>query len=307
MSGVDLVRFDRPLMDGIVPAETAIAAVQAHPGFDAAGFRLAAGVIASNRGNRLVNAVMTDRVRLLIAIWALYFHFSARRGDPLSGLTIARLRRACTEHKLCSGGRVEAMIVLMRFFGHLAAARHEEDQRLHRLTPTERLLEWNRARLSFTFEAMAKVLPEGAEALARMQSPGFIESVSCQIGRIHLAGFQVVDHIPQMRLFIERNAGFQTLISLCAAAPSGRFPPTEPIHFSLSQLARSFGVSRAHLRALLRDAETSGLVERSGPDTLRILPPLAAAQRRLAALYLVYIAHCVRAALAEHASRSDVA
>jgi hypothetical protein len=307
MSGADLVRFDRPLMDGIVPAEAAIAAVQAHPGFDAAGFRLAAGVVANNRSNRLVNAVMTDRVRMLIAMWALHFHFSARPGDPLSGLTAARLRRACVERKLCSGGRVEAMIMLMRLFGHLAAAPHEEDRRLHRLTPTERLLDWNGGRLAFTFEAMAKVMPEGTEALARMQSSGFIESVTCQIGRSHLAGFHLADHVPEMRLFIERNAGFQSLTSLCTAVESSRFPPAGLIPFSISRLARNFGVSRAHLRGLLRDAETAGLLERSEPDGLRILPRLDTALRRVIALYLVQNAHCVRLAIAESEQRSHVA
>jgi AraC-like DNA-binding protein len=291
--------FAGPLIEGTVPSETALAAVEAHPGFDQAAASVAAGSVAGYRGNRLVNAVMTDRARLLMAMWILYFHFSSRRGDPSSGLTLARVRRACTDLDVCSRQRVEAMIVLMRFFGHLAVAPHPEDRLLHRLVPTDRLLEWNRWRLANSFEALAKVMPEGLEALSRLETPGFIESVSCHLGRIHLAGFRIIDHAPDMRLFFERNAGLVTLMSMCLSAESERFPPTVPIHYSLSALARSFGVSRTHLRRMFDDAQKLELLERSGPDALRILPRLEAGLRRGYALYLLYHAHCVRAALAD--------
>jgi hypothetical protein len=287
------------LMEGTVPSEPALAAVQAHPGFDEAAFLGAGGVVAAYRGNRLLNAVLNDRARLLMAIWSLHFHFSSRPGDPHSGLTVARLRRACTDLNLCSGGRAEATIVLMRFFGHLAAATDPEDRQLRRLVPTERLLEWNRWRMANTFGAMAKVMPEGAEALSRMQTPGFVESVICHVGRIHLAGFQIVDHVPDMRLFFERNAGLVTLMSLSIAVKSDHFPPGVPIPVSLSALARSFGVSRTHLRRMIDDAQRLDFVERIEPHALRILPRLAAGMRRATALFLLLYGHCVRAALAD--------
>jgi hypothetical protein len=297
------------LMDGLVPSESALAAIQSHPRFERALRIFGAGTVTHYKGNRLVHALMSDRARMLTASFVLHFHFESRPGDPLSGLTIARMRRVCSQLKICSPGRVEAMMMLMRFFGHLESAPDLEDRRLRRLTPTEHFLDWNRKRLAYMFEAIAEFMPEGAEAIARSSCPDFIASVTSHIARAHLAGFFYVDHTPDLRLFFERSAGLVVLSSLCMSAPpEAVFPPRAPIRVSLSELSRSFGVSRAHVRRLIQDAAQQGLMERSADgETIRILPRLDAAMRRATAMSFLYHADCVRLALADIAGKSAVA
>src|ERR1044072_1671328 len=78
----------------------ALAALQAHPRFNAA-FRIAiTGFVELWQRNRLLNTVRNDRGRLLISLYAVYFHLQSRPNDP--GLTVSRMTTLCSEQKFCS-------------------------------------------------------------------------------------------------------------------------------------------------------------------------------------------------------------
>jgi hypothetical protein len=299
-----------PLFEGRVPSVEALRAIEAHPHLPAALRAMASGGVAIYRGNRIVNILINDRARFLIGVFAIHLHHVSRPGDPRSGATLGRIRTLCVEQKVCSGGRAEAMLVLMRMFGYLASAPSEADRRLHRVVPTDGLISWHRARLALTLEAITGLMPEAAQAHAALHSRDFVERLVSHFARVHLPGFYYVDHVPEMRLFFERNAGVPILFSImltCEATDS--FPPRGPVAASLKNLARQFGVSRSHVRRLLQQAVDSGLMERdvSRPDRFRLLPAVHVAFTRLMAMYILHMAHTVRASLAEIAPRSEVA
>lgn len=297
------------LFDGDAPSDATMAAMIAHPGFEAAMRIIATGTITHFQGNRVVNAFITDRARFLISIFAVHYHRTARAGDPLSGLTVSQIRKTCSEQGFCSPGRGEAMVVLMRFFGYLAPMPDSTDRRLRRLAPTERLFALHRDRCGYTFDAIARLLPDGEEAQAAMASPAFMPAFLSQLARTYLAGLYYVDHVPEMQLFLDRNAGLMLLFSLClAASPGDCFPPAEQVSVSLSAAARSFGVSRGHLRKLLKDAVAMGYLARSSDgEAFRFLPALVQGLKRGMAMYLVHNAHCARLALNEVGARQQAA
>jgi hypothetical protein len=297
-----------PLFEVNRPSAEALAALQSHPRFPEAMRIIAAGLVALYGGNRMFNVVVTDRGRYLMSVLALHLHLSSQPGDPRSGLTVSRLRSLCAEHRICSPGRAETMLVLMRLFGHLTPVPSETDRRLRRLVPSESLIAWHRARCAFIFEAMAKLLPEGAEASAALASPDFLPRFIRHLAESYLQGYYYVDLIPDVRLFYERNAGVAILMRLILAGePDDAFPPRRPVTISLSALGRSFGVSRIHVRRLLQDCVGEGFLERTADrEGLRVLPRLAEAVRGVIAVYLAHNAHCARAALAEPTCQSAV-
>jgi DNA-binding MarR family transcriptional regulator len=300
----------QPLFDARGPSVEAVRAIEAHPRFAAALRMIAAGAVAQYRGNRILNTIITDRARFLIGVFAIHLHYRSRTGDSRSGLTLSRIKAICSEHKICSAGRAEAMLVLMRMFGYLASARNEEDRRLHRLVPTDALNAWHHERLAFTLEAIANLLPEGAKALAELRSPDFLTCFVSHVARVYLSGFYYVDHVPEMKLFFERNAGVVVLFSIMLAGEAGdTFPPRGRVTILPATLARQFGVSRSHVRRMVQEAINAGLLERdeAQPDGYRLLPALHAAFARITALYILHNAHAARAALAEIAPRSEVA
>jgi hypothetical protein len=296
------------LFDGNRPSEAATATLIAHPRFAQAGRIVAAGLVALYQRERIVNLTMPDRVRYIISLFALHLHFSGRANDPNSGLIASRLARLCVERKICSVGRAEAMLAIMREFGHLVPAPSEEDRRLRRLVPAESLFEWHRRRCTHFFAASAKVMPQYAEALAAFDTPQFMPKFMRYLAESHVAGFFYVELIPDIRLFYDRNAGGAILMSIMlAGASDDTFPPSRPVSISLSAMARDFEVSRVHVRRLIQDAVSAGLLRRIGADQLEVSPRLADAVRRVAATYMLHYTHCARLAHADLAQESAVA
>ena len=111
-----------------------------------------------------------------------------------------------------------------------------------------------------------------------------------------------------MRLFVDRNAGIMLLSSLLLAGDADDiYPPTLPVPVSSSALSRRFGVSRAHVRRLLQDAESQGLLERLDGDRVRLLPRLRQGASDFMALQFLLVADCAQGALADIGRESAVA
>jgi hypothetical protein len=290
------------------PRPEAIAALRAHPRFDAASRTASTGFIEIWQRNRLLNTLVNDRGRLLISMFAIYLHVLSRPGDPHSGLTVSRMTVLCSEQKFCSPGRAKAMLMLMRLFGHLAPASNAADRRLRRLVPTDRLLALHRERNRRLFRAIAMVLPECAEAFAAQSHPDFTTLFVCRYCEQLLAGFRLIDVAPDMRLFLDHNAGLMILCSMILAGEADdAYPPARPVPVSASALSRRFGVSRAHVRRLLQAAENDGLLERHGADRVRLLPRLAHASQDVMAAHFLLAAACAQDAYADIARESAVA
>ena len=177
------------LFDGQWPSPAAIEAIMAHPRFDDAGRDAANGLVALYHGERIINQVMPDRIRYIISIFALHLHFVGRPNDPNSGLTASRLCKLCAERRICSEGRAEAMLAIMRTYGHVVPAPSKADRRLRRLVPAEPLFAWHRKRCAFFFAAAAKVMPEHADALAALDTPEFMPKFIRHLARTHAEGF----------------------------------------------------------------------------------------------------------------------
>jgi hypothetical protein len=298
------------LFEGYLPSPSALGATMAHPQFLEASRMVAGGLVALYQGERVINRVMPDRIRYIISVFALHLHFASLPNDPNSGLTVSRLRKLCVERQICSAGRAEAMLAIMRGYGHLVPASGEADRRLRRLVPAEPLYDWHRKRCIHFFAAAAKVMPEHAQALAALDAPGFMPHFVRHLARQHAGGFHYVVQVPDVRPFYERNAGGAILMSIMlSGASDDTFPPSRPVSISLSAIARDFGVSRVHVGRLVQEGVNAGLLERTGSrrDEVVITPRLSEAVRRVIAHYIVHYTHCARLAHADIGASSAVA
>jgi DNA-binding MarR family transcriptional regulator len=297
-----------PIDGPLSPA--AIAALRAHPGFADAMRAWAHGLVTQYDGNRLLNQLLNDRGRGLFTLAALYLHYSRTPGDPGSGLTVGRMKDWCVERELCSRGRAEVMLGLLRARGYLAGASDPADRRLRVLVPTERLIALHRERFDQHFAAMERVLPQAMPARAALDEPRFMPAFTRCLGRHFDSGVRILGHSPELVLFAERNAGMIILFSLMLAGEADdTFPPTRPVPVSISGLGAKFGVSRKHVLTLLRDAEGEGYLQRTGErnDRLILLPRVHDAAQMFFASMFLFLAHCASEALAEIGPRSAVA
>ena len=202
------------------------------------------------------------------------------------------MKALCAAEGLASPGRTAAMLALMRMSGYIASASAPEDRR-HILVPTERLRAAHRDRWVSVVATLREIHPEAAAAFA-LDDPEFIAAYVRASADQFVGGFRPIHNAAAMALFVERNAGLMVLFSIVLAGKADdTVPPSRPVLVSISGIASRFGVSRAHVRTLLRDAEAHGLIERSGQDGSVLLNPhFAVAVSNFFANSLLYIAHC---------------
>jgi len=269
----------------VPPDEAAIAAIEAHRSFEAAYDHAARGILALFEGNRVLATVMSDRVRVLLAVAVLCLDADA--DEEGRRLTPARMIEAARDFGLGSPGRVKAMLAILRWGGYLAPASGVADRRERPLVPTDKL--WNvvLARWRVLFEALMMVNPIGATALAATSDQRFRQAFARNLARIFARGFRPLARSPRLRSCTDRDAGFMILSSLAIGRKEGTQGPP------VAQLARRFGVSRAHVASLLREAEANGLVERTTSGSVEATAILS---RDIAALYASILAMTAAAA-----------
>lgn len=189
--------------------------------------------------------------------------------------------------------------MVMRLFGYLEQAPAGSDRRL---MATDRLIQSHHERWELILGATAQVLPDGAAALAVVRQDAFTRSFVREIYRNFVLGLRILDYAPDLALFADRNSGMMIMMSLLTAGePDASFPPAKPVSVSISALSRRFGVSRVHVRKLLRDAEQQGFLSRApgAEDRIMLHPQLTDGALNFFATVFLFIAQCARTAMAE--------
>lgn len=281
--------------------EAEIVAVKAHPRFPEACRQAALSGLKLYRGNRLLNTLVNDRGRSSIGLLALYLHYERRPEYPRSGLTLSRLKAICADQNIGSPGRIEAVVMLMRVFGFLQQKPSTADQRVRHLVPTERLISTFNERWKGLLAAMAQVMPEAETIRKALNDEAFDRAFVRRLAEHFLAGVRPMDDPRARELFGDRNAGLMVVFSLMTAGGPDNFPPRTPVGISISALARHFGVSRVHVRKLLRDAVDAGYLARpDGEDaTFIVLPTLHAVVENFFANAFLFMRDAGQSAFAE--------
>jgi len=239
----------------------------AHPAMPAAFRSYAANFTAHLENRPLLNLIVSDRGRVLMAWMALYFDAGYDPAVAGSGLTVNRFKTACHDSGLCSRGRAAAMLGIMRFAGHIEPAHQMRKGYPLRLIPTEKLRATFRHRIESAFRAMAHMLPEAATGLHHLGNPDFERAFVKSTCDGFLAGPRPITFAPAMEPLAEAKAGFAILLALVASATSQGVPTDEPLSVPLSRLSDRYAVSRAQAKELLLTAERHRLLLPAGGET----------------------------------------
>lgn len=279
-----------------------MAAMRRLPRFRQAAVAIAADSVEYYQGRWLANRVLNDRARFLMAIFMLFLNYSRRKDVPGSGLTAARLREICARVGLCSAGRVEAMLLLMRTGGYIERAEDGNDRRVRRYVPTTKLLDLHRERHRRVFSAIDML--SGDTAYADRICGGNDESYRrfiLTMGYGYLDGYRIVHAVPVLQDIIDRDVGLPILLCVFLSNPGyAEFAPEQFKITSVAGLARRFNVSRVHVRSVLRDAAACGLILRDD-ETAQVtaLPALGDTIEGFFASAFVFAESCARIALSD--------
>ncbi|CAN5848209.1 hypothetical protein BH11PSE1_BH11PSE1_02770 [soil metagenome] len=239
-----------------------IAAMRAHPNFRAA-FLAAERTAQPALNLGPLRSLFKDRGSQTIGTLAMCLY------DTEDGLTAGRLTRMCVESGICSAGRVESYLALMRQRGALIPLAKASGLSV-RYGFSEDYVSWYRDYLRHGLLALALVDPLSAAVLPLMDGADFFHFI-----RRTLASASVNPPLthpglgPELLLFAQRDAGLAILSDLVGAqlvSETGAAP------VSVADLSRRHGVSRAHVLKLLRDAHEAKAFDWS-PETRRVTLP----------------------------------
>ncbi|CAH1661380.1 hypothetical protein CHELA1G11_12393 [Hyphomicrobiales bacterium] len=259
----------------IEPTAARIAALKSDPQFTAAVLRFAEAVASHYRNRWLLNRLLNDRGRFLLAFLALDLHYNGEGEEGPPGLTAGRLKAACVTHGVCSAGRAGSVLATMRLFGLLAEARGR-DGRERLLIPTERLLTIHRERWRKVFAAVAVVLPEGEAGASNLANERFIAAFVRELMLRFRAGLRPLDWAPELSVFAERDGGMMIALQLLAAylAKSEGLGGQAQADLTIAGIAQRYSVSRAHVLGMLRSAEAAGLIRRMPDNRILVTPQM---------------------------------
>ena len=284
------------LIRGPLSAE-AVAALRTHPLLPNA-VCAAAGATAAIA--RKPPVIINDLGRFLIGNLALYLHYSRDPAVPSSGLSANRLIALCVEQKVCSKGRALAAMGLMRNAGHLVPATCQVDHRLRLLVPTEKLINAGREYWVAIFRGIAVVIPGRSDAIEALRCEHILAAFLRVFGDYYCAGVRMLKPGGGLTPLAQHHAAFAILLSLLADSERDG---SATVHISMAELARRFGVSRPQVARVLDEAAEAGFVERSGADSLTVLPCLRSVSHDFYVTAFLLCDHYMRVALNQNRPR----
>jgi hypothetical protein len=247
------------------------------PGFDAAMRTMAVGMLTLGEREPALGGIFKDAGRYVAAMCAA--------GLQDQGVTLPRLKELCAPFALLSTGRARALLIYLRYLGYVSpwSERRAGGAALYALSPGF-IAAWRRQQ-QVALTAAAVLDPAAVPAVAALEAPVFMARFS----RVQMEGLAIGEPnqatAPLFIVFLNRHAGIQILWTLIAQG-EGECPSAGPLAVGVGELSARFGVSRMHVRRLLRDAEVHGLLTRLDGGGLAFTPMARAEIRMLYAFQL---------------------
>jgi hypothetical protein len=291
-----MFRLPRPVVRNSIVEEAS--RFRSHPAFPQAVRTNAEQLLPMTHGQMLLNKLATEEARWLVGALILFQHFSRDPDDPASGATLAKLQAHASMLEVASPGRVNALVGLMRLDGHVVQKTSLQDRRIKHLEPAEKMLAYVKPWLAAHFEPIRLLDPSADFRDLMARDSGFLGRFYRDIGTRFLAGERVLDMTPDIRLFMGRDAGYVILLRIWLADPDDAIPPQRSVCVPYEEVARSFGVSRAHVRKMMNAAAARGFVRlhAEAGRAIEVLPPLVDLFNESLSLQLATIAHSARIA-----------
>lgn len=208
--------------------------------------------------HRLLHAV--GRVVLFKIILGLDAIFDSE--DPQTWPTIGRIQKEMEAFGLTSPRSVDEVLGVMRHLGlvHIVAA--PRDRRTRLVRPSEKMLREERYWLAAHYSPHAFLFPECNDyKLAVGHDRDFQDAQRRASAVSHQVAADVLDGNEPIIYFFRREMGAKVLYQYLMA---GGLTPGERVGIAHEEVARRAGISRTHVRNILRDAAELGYLEIHG-------------------------------------------
>lgn len=268
--------------------------IEALPNFGEVSLRAMDGWAPHAEDSQSMTRTLRDVGHYMAGVWSIQL------GQSPAGLTHASLSELVAPLGMGSRTRVHAMLVYLQFVGLIRPVPKGGDGRMRHFEPTVGLTTLFRARFRRELTILSDLVPEMTATLAWWDEPGVFERFIAAHGRFMIASYNTYDpEASNLDVFSHRNAGLTILGQLIKAAhrPGDPFPPPGPLMLNISELARLSGVSRAHVRGVLKAGEAKGFLGARPDGTTTFSPDLLHNIEHLMSAYTLSLKWCAEEAI----------
>ncbi|AWN39040.1 hypothetical protein DK427_15505 [Methylobacterium radiodurans] len=226
------------------------------------------------------------RVTTLAIIVCLYANYV--RADRETWPTLTKLKTTVARFGFASPRLIDTFVARLVQTGDLVLRKQPDDSRVRLLCPTEKLLAWDREWMAAHYAALDLLYPEPGFPLARQRDAAFQTAhAKCAIDAFDGIIAMIWSNM-DLVFFLSSTSALIILLSVLDR--SGADAENHFQESDLGELAKSFSVSRSHIRNILAAAQEIGFLTRSGPrKTLwQLTPRLVSAFDRFIADSLVH-------------------
>jgi DNA-binding MarR family transcriptional regulator len=238
-------------------------AVLTHPRYREARSLFVSGIMDLYDNDPFLNRLLIEAGRAVIfgLVMCLWADYDPR--DRATWPTGTRLKAQLEQFGLASPRHVDSILARLVATDFVVLRTAEEDRRVRLIEPTERMFAHDLATLLPFYRALDRLF---GEARYRDILDGDRQTHLAQ-RKASIAIFpwsaRILSQNTDIMQFFTRPSAFHVLFKFIELDATGPEKPVREISFT--ELGERFGMSRSHVRNVLRDAEDAGLMERSGP------------------------------------------
>ena len=238
--------------------------ILAHPGFARARADYVDAVLGLYQGEPFLTRLVQEAGRSVMFILIICLYAKYDPADRKTWPTLALLQQKMTQFALSSPRRVEALVGRLIHSDFLHAVPSPRDRRARILTPTETMYATDRDWLAAHYVPLQFLFPDPGYASMIQRDPAIQQAQRMVSVDFISQGAGIMSGNPGIMLFMARDAGMLILMKLLQMRGQQLRGARDAEALSYADIGERFGVSRTHVRILLKDAEAAGLVGLAG-------------------------------------------
>jgi DNA-binding MarR family transcriptional regulator len=251
--------------------------ILSHPRLAAARTAYIEGLFSLYGDNRFMTRLLIEATRSIVFFTALVIFAGHDETDRTTWPTIGLLKQTVEPYGLSTARRVDGLISQFVDAGYLTFSTAAADRRVRILMPTEKMIAHDLDWLVVHYRPLQVMFPETGYDPPMRRDPTFQRKLRKISPEFAAYAAQLMAANPSVMFFMERDAGTMILLEMLH-----RNKPESEMQVSFTELADRFGVSRTHVRNMIKEAETRSLLQCS-ERTITLAPRLVAAYDRFVA------------------------
>ncbi|MGO9702727.1 MAG: hypothetical protein ACLPX7_26105 [Xanthobacteraceae bacterium] len=266
-----------------LPAHHSAEEILSHPRFPIARDDFVNGILALYEHDPFLNRLLLEAGRTVLFVVIMCLHARYDEADRTTWPTLALVTKSTAAQAVSSPRRIHGLVSRFIETGYLELRSSPRDRRIRILTPTAKMHAQDQDWLVSHYLPLQVLFPEPGYALIMERDPSFQLAQRLVASSFFVLGAQIMAAHPIVMQFMSREAGVMILIKLMQLAGPKGDAAREQI--SYADIGDSFGVSRTHVRKILREAEGQGLVRltKGRGQFVQAMPELVAAFDRFVA------------------------